>query len=57
MRPFSTGGVYVNLLSQDEGQERVVAAYGSNYERLVALKSKYDPTNLFRVNQNIKPGG
>jgi FAD/FMN-containing dehydrogenase len=55
MRPFSTGGVYVNLLSQDEGEERVVAAYGSNYNRLVALKSKYDPTNLFRVNQNIKP--
>lgn len=55
MRPFSTGGVYVNLLSHDEGQERVIAAYGSNYERLVALKSKYDPTNLFRVNQNIKP--
>jgi FAD/FMN-containing dehydrogenase len=52
---FSTGGVYVNLLSQDEGEERVRAAYGSNYERLVALKRKYDPTNLFRVNQNIKP--
>jgi FAD/FMN-containing dehydrogenase len=57
MRPFSTGGVYVNLLSQDEGEERVRAAYGSNYDRLVALKSKYDPTNLFRVNQNIKPVG
>lgn len=57
MRPFSTGGVYVNLLSQDEGEERVVAAYGSNYDRLRALKSKYDPTNLFRVNQNIKPAG
>jgi FAD/FMN-containing dehydrogenase len=55
MRPFSTGGVYVNLLGQDEGQERVVAAYSENYERLVALKNKYDPTNLFRINQNIKP--
>ncbi len=55
MRPFSTGGVYVNLLSQDDGEERLRAAYGSNYDQLVALKSKYDPTNLFRVNQNIKP--
>jgi FAD/FMN-containing dehydrogenase len=55
MRPFSTGGVYVNLLSQDEGEERVVAAYGSNYDQLTALKSEYDPANLFRVNQNIKP--
>ncbi len=57
MRPFSTGGAYVNLLSQDEGEERVRAAYGTNYDRLLALKSKYDPTNLFRVNQNIKPAG
>ncbi len=57
MRPFSTGGVYVNLLSQDDGEERLRAAYGTNYDQLVALKSKYDPTNLFRVNQNIKPVG
>jgi FAD/FMN-containing dehydrogenase len=57
MRAFSTGGVYINLLSQDEGEERVRAASGTNYDRLVALKSKYDPTNLFRVNQNIKPVG
>jgi hypothetical protein len=55
MRPFSTGGVYLNFLSADEGEERVRAAYGANYERLVDLKNKYDPTNLFRVNQNIKP--
>ncbi|MGH6899437.1 MAG: FAD-binding oxidoreductase [Geminicoccaceae bacterium] len=54
MRPFSTGGVYVNNLG-DEGEERVRAAYGGNYERLVALKTRYDPTNLFRLNQNIKP--
>jgi FAD/FMN-containing dehydrogenase len=39
----------------DEGQERIKAAYGDNYEKLVAIKNKYDPTNLFRVNQNIKP--
>jgi FAD/FMN-containing dehydrogenase len=55
MRPFSTGGVYVNLLSQDEGEERIRAAYSANYNRLVALKRQYDPTNLFQVNQNIKP--
>ena len=58
MQPFSAGGVYVNYLGQeaDEGIERVRAAYGpAKYERLVALKNKYDPTNLFRLNQNIKP--
>ncbi len=55
MQPFSSGGVYVNYLGQ-EGAERVRAAYGAQkYERLVALKNKYDPTNLFRLNQNIKP--
>ena len=54
MRPFSTGGVYVNNLG-DEGEDRVRAAYGGNYERLVALKTRYDPTNLFRLNQNIRP--
>jgi hypothetical protein len=47
--------VYVNYLSQDEGDQRMRAAYGSNYDRLVALKNRYDPRNLFRVNQNIKP--
>jgi FAD/FMN-containing dehydrogenase len=57
MQPFSTGGVYVNYLGQeaDEGAERVQAAYGpAKYARLVALKNKYDPTNFFRLNQNIK---
>jgi hypothetical protein len=55
MRPFSTGGVNVNFLSDDDG-DRVRAAYAEvKHERLVALKNKYDPTNLFRVNQNIKP--
>jgi FAD/FMN-containing dehydrogenase len=48
-------GVYVNDLDRDEGDERVRHAYGENYERLVTLKKKYDPTNFFRVNQNIKP--
>jgi FAD/FMN-containing dehydrogenase len=58
MQPFSTGGVYVNYLGQeaDEGVERVKAAYGpAKYARLVALKNTYDPTNFFRLNQNIKP--
>lgn len=54
MRPFSTGGVYVNDLG-DEGEERVRAAYGANYSRLVAIKNTYDPGNFFRLNQNIKP--
>jgi hypothetical protein len=55
LQPFSTGGVYVNFLG-DEGQERVKASYGADkYDRLVALKNKYDPTNFFRLNQNIEP--
>jgi FAD/FMN-containing dehydrogenase len=52
--PYSTGAVYVNFLTQDE-QDRVRAAYGPNYDRLALLKKKYDPTNLFRMNQNISP--
>ena len=54
MRPFSTGGVYANNLGE-EGTDRVQEAYGRNYPRLVALKRKYDPTNFFRLNQNIRP--
>jgi FAD/FMN-containing dehydrogenase len=55
LRPFSFGGVYVNYLS-NEGEERMRAAYSpGKYERLVALKNEYDPTNLFRLNQNIRP--
>jgi len=54
MRPFSTGGVYANNLG-DEGADRIQSAYGQNYPRLVALKNKYDPTNFFRLNQNIRP--
>jgi len=57
MQPFSTGQTYLNFLG-DEGSVRVKAAYDTkSYERLVALKNKYDPTNLFRLNQNIMPSG
>ena len=55
LRPFSFGGVYVNYLS-DEGEERVRAAYSpGKYDRLVALKNQYDSTNMFSLNQNIRP--
>jgi Berberine and berberine like len=56
MQLFTAGSVYVNYLGE-EGEQRVRAAYGPNYERLVALKNKYDPTNFFRLNQNIRPKG
>jgi FAD/FMN-containing dehydrogenase len=49
------GGVYVNYLGHEEGAAGVRAAYGPNYDRLVDIKNKYDPDNLFRVNQNIRP--
>jgi hypothetical protein len=56
MRPFATGGVYVNYLIA-EGEYGVKAAYGAaHYQRLAALKAKYDPTNLFRLNHHIHPG-
>lgn len=51
----ANGGGYVNFMMEDEGQERIKAAYGDNYDALVAVKREYDPTNLFRVNQNIRP--
>ena len=56
IRPFSSGGVYVNFLSADDGDDRVRAAYGATkFERLVQLKGKFDPQNLFQMNKNIKP--
>jgi FAD/FMN-containing dehydrogenase len=54
LHPYSAGGAYVNMM-MDEGQERVKASYGDNYERLTRIKATYDPGNLFRVNQNIEP--
>jgi len=45
----------VNMMMEEEGDERVQASYGPNYERLTKLKAKYDPDNFFHVNQNIKP--
>ncbi len=56
LHPHSAGGAYVNFM-MEEGQERVQASFRDNYERLAAIKSKYDPMNLFRVNQNIRPVG
>jgi hypothetical protein len=54
LHPYSCGGAYVNMM-MDEGEDRVKASYGDNYEKLAEVKAKYDPHNLFRVNQNIKP--
>jgi hypothetical protein len=56
MRPFSIDGVYVNFLTEEEGADRIRAAYGKNYDRLVEVKAKYDSGNLFRTNKNIGAG-
>ncbi len=53
--PFATGGVYVNFMPEDDSQRVARGAYGANYARLATLKAKYDPTNVFRMNQNIEP--
>ena len=55
MRPFMAPGRYVNYLGDDEAVDQVMAAYGPNYKRLQEVKSKYDPGNLFHLNQNILP--
>ncbi len=54
LHPYNLGGAYVNFM-MEEGEDRIRASYGDNYDRLVAIKKKYDPTNFFCVNQNIKP--
>jgi hypothetical protein len=54
LHPYSAGGAYVNMM-MDEGQERVRASYRENYDRLAKIKATYDPGNVFRINQNIRP--
>ena len=51
----SAGGGYVNMMMEDDGRDRVRAAYRGNYDRLVEVKRRYDPTNLFHINHNIPP--
>ena len=55
IHPFNLKGAYVNFMDADEAENRVELSYGDNYKRLASIKAKYDPGNLFRVNQNIKP--
>jgi hypothetical protein len=55
VQPQVSRAVYVNFLDRDDGAERIRAAYGDNYDRLVALKRKHDSTNFFRMNQNVRP--
>ena len=58
MEPFTSSQTYSNYLAADElDRDRVADAFGSNYARLVEVKNEYDPGNLFRLNQNIKPSG
>ena len=52
--PFATGGVYVNFMT-DEETDRIAAAYGPNFKKLSEIKAKYDPNNIFHINQNIPP--
>jgi len=55
LRRFSTGGTYVNFLTEEEAGDRLQAAYGNNYQRLSEVKNRWDPENLFRMNKNIAP--
>jgi FAD/FMN-containing dehydrogenase len=54
LHPHSAGAAYINFM-MEEGQDRIRATYGPNYERLQQVKAKYDPGNLFHVNQNVTP--
>jgi len=54
-RPFSTGGTYINFLTEEENGDRIQSAYGANLQRLVEIKRRWDPDNVFRTNKNIKP--
>ena len=55
VHPFNLEGAYVNFMMDDEIDGRVQASYGANYAKLATVKKRYDPQNLFRVNQNIRP--
>jgi hypothetical protein len=55
LHPYGAGGGYVNFMMDGEGEDRIRATYHNNYERLAQIKAKYDPSNFFRVNQNIRP--
>jgi hypothetical protein len=55
LKGFSTGGTYLNFLTEDDGVERTEAALGKGLKRLAEIKSKWDPKNVFRTNRNIKP--
>jgi len=55
LKPYSTGGTYINFLTEDEGPERIEAALGEGIQRLAEVKAKWDPENVFRTNRNIKP--
>jgi Berberine and berberine like len=57
MRSFSTGGTYINFLTEDEGPERIEAALGKSLRRLGQVKARWDPDNVFRTNRNITPSG
>ena len=57
MKSFSTGGTYVNFLTEDEGPERINAALGKGLRRLAEVKARWDPENIFRTNRNVKPAG
>jgi len=57
MKRFSTGGTYINFLTEDEGGDRIEAAYGENFARLGRVKAAWDPQNMFRANKNVKPAG
>jgi hypothetical protein len=55
LKSFSTGGTYINFLTEDEGRERIEAALGTGLQRLAEIKARWDPDNVFRMNRNIKP--
>lgn len=55
MKQYSTGGTYINFLTEEETGDRIQAAYGANYDRLARVKAVWDPDNMFRMNKNVQP--